>query len=550
MRWQRLWRISKRLSPTKEMAGRSCFWAARHFKKMQRDGLSGSILKLLFLGVLDAMAIWAGIVLVGDARYLLVALLLIGVLLVNIIFLSRRAYPWRYILPGLIFFLAMTVYPFVYTVRIAFTNFGAGHFLTREQVVDMLEARDYLPADHAIYHFQAFQNEAGDIKLILTAADGAALLAIEDRLHLADLSAPEFVDEDGDGAIDHFKGYHRLTRGEVARSLPQLRDMQFVDGNYRIKLASLSAFRSYMRRYQYDREAGVIVDLVTGTVYRPYEGRFISPVGEHLIPGFKADIGWQNFYDMIHNPLVTGPFFRVFRWTFLFAGVSVVTTFALGLFLALVMNDPTLQLKKIYRSMLILPWAIPGFISILIWAGMFNTEVGIVNRLLMSVGLERIPWFQEPFWAMAALVLVNLWLGFPYMMTISLGALQSIPDELYEAATVDGATRGQRFHQITLPLLLVSLAPLLVGAFAFNFNNFALIFLLTGGGPHVPGEVGVAGATDILISYTFQLAFGGGRGIQYGFAAAVSIIIAIIIGTISLINFKLAGTFEEVKMDV
>jgi ABC-type sugar transport system permease subunit len=181
---------------------------------------------------------------------------------------------------------------------------------------------------------------------------------------------------------------------------------------------------------------------------------------------------------------------------------------------------------------------------------MFNTEVGIINRLLISLEIGRIPWFQEPFWAMAALVLVNLWLGFPYMMTISLGALQSIPSELYEAAIVDGATRWQRFRRITLPLLMVSLAPLLVGSFAFNFNNFTLIFLLTGGGPSVPGEVGVAGATDILISYTYKLAFGGGRGIQYGFAAAVSIVIALIIGAISLINFRLAGTFEEVRMDV
>ncbi|HAZ30582.1 TPA: hypothetical protein DCY65_03310 [Candidatus Acetothermia bacterium] len=288
---------------------------------------------------------------------------------------------------------------------------------------------------------------------------------------------------------------------------------------------------------------------MTGTVYWARGGNFTSQAGERLSPGFRTDIGWSNFFELIRNPLVTGPFFRVFRWTFLFAALSVATTFALGLFLALVMNDPTLQLKKIYRSMLIIPWAIPGFISILIWAGMFNTEVGIINRMLMSLGIERIPWFQEPLWAMAVLVLVNLWLGFPYMMTISLGALQSIPSDLYEAAIVDGATRWQRFRLITFPLLMVSLAPLLVGSFAFNFNNFTLIFLLTGGGPHIPGEVGVAGATDILISYTYKLAFGGGRGIQYGFAAAVSIVIAVIIGVISLINFKLAGTLEEVKMD-
>jgi len=517
---------------------------------MARDGLTTLILKVLLLGGLNATAIWAGITLVGAALYWLTAVLFIGVVFINVIFLYGGAYPLRYIVPGLVFFIAMTVYPFSYTVRIAFTNYGDGHFLTKGQVIAALEARDYLPADHAIYHFQAFRNEAGEMRLILTAEDGTVFLAANGRLLPGDLSAPEFVDEDRDGGIDHFDGYRRLTRIEVARSLPQLQEMQFSDGDYLIKLASLSEFWRYRRRYRYDQEAGVLADLMTGTVYLPQDGSFTSPAGERLSPGFRADIGWRNFNDLIRNPRVTGPFFRVFRWTFLFAGLSVATTFALGLFLALVMNDPTLRLKKVYRSMLILPWAIPAFISILIWAGMFNTEVGIINRVLMSLGIERIPWFQQPLWAMAALVLVNLWLGFPYMMTISLGALQSIPGELYEAAIVDGATRWQRFRWITFPLLMVSLAPLLVGSFAFNFNNFTLIFLLTGGGPHVPGEVGVAGATDILISYTYKLAFGGGRGIQYGFAAAISIIIALIIGAISLINFKLAGTFEEVRMDV
>jgi len=516
---------------------------------MTRDRTAAAVLKILVLGGLDALAIWGGIILVGDARFLLAALLLVGVLGINFLFLSRRAYPLRYILPGLVFFLAMTVYPFAYTVRIAFTNFGTGHLLTQEQVIAILEERDYLPADHATYRFHAFRNEAGEMRLLLTTADGVTLLAVGDRLERVELSAPEFVDADGDGQIDHFSGYRRLTRGEVARSLPQLQALRFSEDDYVVKLGSLSEFWRYRRRYQYDREAGALVDLMTGTVYWARGGNFTSQAGERLSPGFRTDIGWSNFFELIRNPLVTGPFFRVFRWTFLFAALSVATTFALGLFLALVMNDPTLQLKKIYRSMLIIPWAIPGFISILIWAGMFNTEVGIINRMLMSLGIERIPWFQEPLWAMAVLVLVNLWLGFPYMMTISLGALQSIPSDLYEAAIVDGATRWQRFRLITFPLLMVSLAPLLVGSFAFNFNNFTLIFLLTGGGPHIPGEVGVAGATDILISYTYKLAFGGGRGIQYGFAAAVSIVIAVIIGVISLINFKLAGTLEEVKMD-
>jgi ABC-type sugar transport system permease subunit len=176
---------------------------------------------------------------------------------------------------------------------------------------------------------------------------------------------------------------------------------------------------------------------------------------------------------------------------------------------------------------------------------MLNVDFGIVNRILQDLFATKIPWFHDPLWARVAVLLVNLWLGYAYMMIVCLGALQSIPQELYEAARVDGANRWQQFGKVTLPLLLISIAPLLIGSFAFNFNNFNVIFLLTGGGPPIPGAITPAGATDILISYTYNLAFGA-AGARYGFAAAVSLIIFMIIGTISAINFRLTRSLERV----
>ena len=135
-------------------------------------------------------------------------------------------------------------------------------------------------------------------------------------------------------------------------------------------------------------------------------------------------------------------------------------------------------------------------------------------------------------------------------MLINLGSLQSIPNELYEAARVDGASGWQQFWHVTLPLLLVSVAPLLVSCFAFNFNNFGVIYLVTQGRPPIPGARTPAGATDILITYTYRLAFESGSGTDYGLASAVTILIFLIVGTLSWFNFRFTGTLEEVRENV
>ncbi|HIQ00155.1 TPA: ABC transporter permease subunit, partial [Candidatus Bipolaricaulota bacterium] len=198
------------------------------------------------------------------------------------------------------------------------------------------------------------------------------------------------------------------------------------------------------------------------------------------------------------------------------------------------------------RSLLIVPYAIPAFISILIWRGFFNTHVGLFNQVLGQWFGVRVPWLTDPFWARFSVLFANAWLTYPYMMLISLGALQSIPGELYEAAAIDGAGPWQRFTRITFPLLMVSLAPLLIGSFAYTFNNFTLIWLLTGGDPVVAiGER--AGATDILLSYAYRLAFEGARGNEMGMASALAVNIFLIVALLSGIGFARTRMLEEVS---
>ena len=178
---------------------------------------------------------------------------------------------------------------------------------------------------------------------------------------------------------------------------------------------------------------------------------------------------------------------------------------------------------------------------------MYNTDHGFINNTILHLGDgNKIPWLEQQGPARAAILIMNLWLGFPYMFLITTGALQAIPADLAESASIDGASAWQTFRQIKLPLLLVSLTPLLIASFAFNFNNFNLIYLLTGGGPTNLLDGEIAGATDILISYTYKIAFG--TNIQnLGLASAISVIIFLIVASISLYGIRRSKVLESFK---
>ncbi|MCD6449206.1 MAG: ABC transporter permease subunit, partial [Thermotogaceae bacterium] len=324
------------------------------------------------------------------------------------------------------------------------------------------------------------------------------------------------------------------------------------DGKWRFFKIKHKYYLSYEEEYK-NRKVIVkefLVNSETGGRVLEENGAFYDVINgkKVFIAGYIKNIGLENFEKIIKDPSISGPFFKIFWWTFIWASLSVLFTFVIGLSFALVLNDKNLKGRVIYRTLLIIPWAVPAFISVLVWKnGMFNETYGIINRFVLEklFGINGVKWFNDPFWAKVAVLTVNTWLGFPYMMTVSLGALQSIPDELYEAAQIDGAGKWHRFWKITFPLLMTTVAPLLVGSFAFNFNNFVNIYLLTGGGPAIPNSTTPAGATDILISYTYKLAFEGGRGQDFGFASAISIIIFFIVAGISLVNFKISRSFED-----
>jgi ABC-type sugar transport system permease subunit len=313
-------------------------------------------------------------------------------------------------------------------------------------------------------------------------------------------------------------------------------------------LGEVQQANAILYRWSYDPESDTLTENSTGEIYRVERGNFVTGEGatrKVLEPGFPAFIGLENLARVITDRNVRDPFWRVFLWSVGFAGGSVLLTLGLGLMLALVLNSRDVPLKPLFRSLLIIPYAVPGWLMVTTWRGLLNPVYGPVNIGIASIIGISPQWFADPGLAKVGVLFVNMYLGFPYMMLISLGVLQSIPADMYEAATIDGASWWHQFRQITLPLLLVAMAPLLVASFAFNFNNFTVVELFNNGGPPMSAAT-VAGHTDVLLSYTYRLAFAGASGTDYGFAAAVGIFIFIIVSTLTFFNFRLTNRFEEI----
>jgi maltose/maltodextrin transport system permease protein len=219
-----------------------------------------------------------------------------------------------------------------------------------------------------------------------------------------------------------------------------------------------------------------------------------------------------------------------------FAVASVTLTFALGLILAVILQWPHMRGRAIYRILLILPYAVPAFISILVFKGIFNQNFGEINLILEALFGIRPDWFTNGTLARTMILIVNVWLGYPYMMLLAMGFLQSVPEDHKKAAALEGASALRVFFTITLPQIIPPFLPLLIASFAFNFNNLVLILLLTRGGPDIPGTVIPAGETDILGSFVYRISFMD-SGQQFGLAGAITFLIFVIVSAMAYANF-------------
>ena len=554
--------------------------AASKQKTSHPVSISGIIWKIAVLGLVDAIVLFMVMVMVAQERMIESGVAVVVALIINWIYLRRGGLPAKYLAPGVLFLIVFQVYVLLFSGYTAFTNYGSAHNGDQNLAIQTIKNAAFKVIDGedfvAVPGIDTRDNQPA---LLLTSnvdgkvylgKDGKEKIEIpEGNFTLSKKCADPYAEDTTTcaHAAATAKNFTPVkTSGLSAYQIRKYYALRVVidptNKNLGIKTSDLMNASSVQATLAFDEKTKFFTALVddengkyvTGDVFKPADDGYYHLNGNvkaaYLDAGWRVEVGLKNFQTIFTDEQLRAPLFKVITWTFVFAISTVLTTFLFGMAIAFLFNHERLKGKRFYRSIMILPYAFPAFLSAYVWVGLLNKENGFVNTVLLgqTPGSDNnIPWLLEEGPARIAVLLVNLWLGFPYMFLIVTGALQSIPAELTEAARIDGATPWQSFRLIKLPLLLVSIAPLLISSFAFNFNNFTIIYLLTKGGPNDSGVSDYdVGGTDILITFVYKIAFSG-TGQNYGLASAFSILIFLVVGTLSLISFRRTRTLEDIN---
>lgn len=505
--------------------------------------LPAYLLKLVFLGGVVALATFSLPRLYSRHLWVPFAVAVVATVLILWVYLGKRRIHLKFLLPGTLLLVVFQVYPIIYLIGISVTNYGDGHFVDEQQAIAANIAGSVQASANAPTYSLAVATKGNpadsnaSFVFFLTDSDGKVLRGTTTGLtavprHGLTLSPS--------GQVTAAPGWNFLNPIEVNNLGPRFQQYSVpVSHGEFVRSVDITTAEVEHATLSYDRRTGELVS-TSGTVYKAVDGTFVPTKGDGqpLPTGFEVTLGARNYTSIVTDPTIRGPFLAILAWTFVFALLSVGGTFAIGLFLAMVLNHHRLRGKNFYRSVYLLPYAVPAFVSILVWATMFNKQFGLINNLThLHVG-----WLENPWTAKFVVIVTNLWLGFPYMFLVSMGVLQSIPADLVEAAEVDGCNGARAFRHVTFPLLLVTVEPLLIASFAFNFNNFNLVQFLTGGGPFTYNSV-TAGSTDLVITYTYRLAFNAVSH-QYGFGAALSVLLFLLVAVISVSGLRRTQAFR------
>ncbi len=498
------------------------------------------ILKIIILAAVTAILSLLAQSAVANGEIAIGVFLVIAIFALNFTYFTKVSIPLKFFVPGILFFVAFVIAPILFTVLMSTYNYQTGNYISKDAAIEQVLIRGVEPdANQTTFDLVSGKvSDGSDAILVSDVANQKYFLST--KFTLTPLNASELTINEY-GVATTAPGFTEISADILAKSdaYTKIR-YKYFDGYY-IVIEAQGVGAVFRQTLAYDAKTDTMKNLQTGAIYVDNKRGNYALEGSPetiLTPGWRAPVWFENYTSLVTDERVRTPLIKVFIWTVAFASLTVLSTFAFGLLLALALNRK-MRGRRIYRSVLILPYAMPSIMSILIWGGMFNTEFGAINNILNT----DIAWFSNANFARAAVLLVNLWLGFPYFYLICSGSLQAIPSELMEAAAIDGANPRQVFRKITLPLLLQILSPLLIASFAFNFNNFNLIYLLTGGGPRNTLDGEIAGATDILISYTYQIAFG--RNIlDFGLASAISVLIFFLVASISFYGLRKSKVME------
>ncbi len=486
--------------------------------------------------VLDILALYLIIVLYAQNQQVFALLALVLVSIANYIFWRAKNIAYRYIFPAIAGMLIFIIFPMIYTIGVGFTNFSAANMLKKEQATQFFLNQRFVAGER--YAFSLHDIGGGEFQVQIDLEEEGGLQLSEP---ISDLTS---LDERTVFSLE--PAIVPLVDPLPIREIINLRsNLNFVDlrseeNEIRVRFFGLREFADVEPRYLL-AEDGSLFNQQTGQtlVANDELGFFVDQESlQPVTPGYRVFIGWDNYLKVLTDKRIRDPFLQIFAWTVSFAFLSVVFTLIVGLLLANLLQWDQIKGKAVYRTLLILPYAVPAFISILVFKGLFNQNFGEINMILNGLFGIQPNWMTDPALARTMILIVNTWLGYPYILLLCMGLLQSINTDLYEATAMDGAGPLANLWHITLPSIIKPLTPLLIASFAFNFNNFVLIALLTNGQPDILGATTPAGTTDLLVSYTYRIAFQD-TGQNYALGAAIASFIFIVVAGLALLNLKL-----------
>ena len=458
-----------------------------------------------------------------------------AVCFVTMIMLRKTLTAWRWLAAGIVMAFMFTVYPIFYTVYLSFTNMGGGHLLTKTQAIQRLSREMYNPDDGGSWEWTAYRR--GNDYLLLLHHDNDYFTVRPGRV-----LEPFSFTGSRPAQID---GYSVLNSVERMQSLTTLQEIEFGQVPYIIKIITGSEAAVQLPVYIYNSSEDTFTDQRNGEVYRPVTGTFTSDRGNTLSPGFFVNIGLNNYSRFLSNPGYTQPIIRIIIWNICFSLFSVLISFGVGMMIAILFDD--LKYKRIIRTLLILPYPIPVLVSIMIWRALLNDNLGLVTTLLYNIFGTSPQFFTVTGWTRFALIMLNVYLSYPYFYILTSGALRSIPGDLFEAAAIDGAGSFTVLRKITLPMVMRILAPLLIASFTFNFNNFTLVWTFNSGLPAIADAAVTMGHTDLLISFIYRLAFSMSSAPDYGFAASITVMLFVIVTLMVVFQTWNTKTIKEAK---
>ncbi|MCD8014097.1 MAG: sugar ABC transporter permease [Lachnospiraceae bacterium] len=256
-------------------------------------------------------------------------------------------------------------------------------------------------------------------------------------------------------------------------------------------------------------------------------------------------VGLENFKNLfsVGTSGFGSTFVTVLAWTLVWAFFATFLNFFLGLGVAIMINKKGIKFKKLWRTILVVTIAVPQFVSLLYMYKMFAND-GLVNTYLLQWGIIKtyIPFWSNAMYSRVLIILINVWIGIPYMMLMTTGILMNIPEDLYESARIDGANAWQMFRKITLPYMFFVLGPYLLTSFTGNLNNFNVIYLLTQGNPTSMNLSGGAGYTDLLITWLYKLTV---NDTNYRMAAVIGIMVFVVTAVISLVVYRILPSVRD-----